>query len=69
MDKEGEIDNNSKLNFFIQNHWYSIEKTCNGYSSHIGGVDKVHGLIGGTLRVIHHGSNCPPILWPLSFNE
>ena len=56
-----------KLRALFTKHKYFIEKTGTDASSQIGGVERGHRSIGGTLRTMHHGENCPLFLWPFSF--
>lgn len=53
----------------LTRHMYAIEQTGTAASSQIGGVERGHGSIGGTLRAIYHGANCPLFFWPFAFFE
>ena len=57
------------LRALLKSHIYSIEQTGTTASSQIGGVERGYGSIGGTLRAMHHGANCPLFYWPFAFYE
>ena len=65
----GEMSRHPKLRALFTTHKYFVEQTGTDTSSQIGGVERGHGSIGGTLRTMHHGANCPLSLWPFSFYE
>ena len=57
------------LRAFLTRHTYAIEQTGTAASSQTVGVERGHGSIGGSLRAMHHGANCPLYYWPFSFYE
>ena len=67
MDQGGEMARHPDLRALLTRHLYSIEQTGTAASSQIGGVERGHGSIGGTLRAMHHGANCHLFYWPFAF--
>ena len=69
MDQGGEMSRHTKLRALFTKHKYFVERTGTAASSQVGGVERGHGSIGGTLRTMHYGANCPLFLWPFYFYE